>query len=281
MVLLAIYYDWTPLRRWIGRRVSAAWGTLNVTFDPANARQVRAARVLADVNWLDLLNFTPAATPRIRFERRRMQHRELVDRALVRSAALPAPREMKRPGRRIPAFAAPIAAVGVIAIVLGWWSMRVEWFPFTSMRMYADYNNSGVVEYYRVFQIDSAGVARPAHLEKMSRQAGVFHLTLWQAFANDRMQQRCVHLLQFCGREWNAKAPPSERVAAMEIRKYRWNFRRDRNDPNRGRVVDALAVSIAPAPSALKHTRGELVTLSDVATSNDLRLKNPPRCQLP
>jgi hypothetical protein len=149
--------------------------------------------------------------------------------------------------------------------------MSVEWFPFTSMRMYAEYNGSGVVEYYRVFQTDERGVTRPAYMEKLSRSAGVFHLTLWHAFRDPVMQQRCINLLHFAGHDWNTRAPAGQRVVALEIKKYRWDFMRDRDNRNRGHVINELRVPIRMDGTAGVPARSATASPSGAVAESDPR----------
>jgi hypothetical protein len=239
MVLLAIYYDWTKARQWVGRRVAAVFGTVRIMFDTANPKHARVVRVAKDIDLLELLVPVAATVDRMRWERQRPNVSRTTP---IVNPSSPPPRPA-RP-RHWPAFAAPLAIVVIHAAVLGWWAMSVEWFPFTSMRMYAEYNGTGVVEYYRVFQTDENGVTRPAYMEKLSRSAGVFHLTLWHAFRDPVMQQRCINLLHFAGHDWNTRAPAGQRVVALEIKKYRWDFMRDRDNPRRGQVINELRVPI-------------------------------------
>jgi hypothetical protein len=153
----------------------------------------------------------------------------------------------------------PLATAFILCLMLGCWSLRVEWYPFTSMQMFSSYTPHTVVSYYRTYATYEDGTPELVLFEDMGQGAPRYHPVLKQAFIDRQGKgaQACVDLMTRSANWWNANAAaPGRRVVRMETRHYQWDFDAERRVPDdqRGRVVDTIAVAVDPnAPAAAQQ----------------------------
>jgi predicted DCC family thiol-disulfide oxidoreductase YuxK len=144
----------------------------------------------------------------------------------------------------------PVAIALMIALLFGCWCMRVEYYPFTSMQMFATYTGTGVVTYYRARQTDEHGQVGQAFLDRMGFGASRYRPVMQNGFSDARGRQNCIDMLVRCGEFWNKRAPAGRRVTRLEVQKRDWDFINDRHNPDYGRVVDRIIVDFDPITGA-------------------------------
>ena len=279
MVLQLIFYDGTRIRRWIGERVRRRWGTLAVRLEERDPRSPRAAGLLRACDLFELLDVQLAPEP-FRATRQRdgrsftgasalatlatrvpilWPFAVLLRLPLIRSATLSILASIwRRYGRPLgvddgPAplpraarpFGWPIVVPALIVLLLGCCVYGVEQFPFTSMRMYARSNHSGVHTYTRMLMTTASGEVRPVYLNSFGGTVKRFNQPMSNAFrGGERARAQLAGLLKYWGAEWNRTAPPEARAVAIEVQKVRWDFVNDRHDPDYGSVADRLVVHL-------------------------------------
>jgi predicted DCC family thiol-disulfide oxidoreductase YuxK len=324
IVLQVIFYDWTKVRHWLGHRLNARRGSIDVLYDGRCALCQRSVRLLKGWDLLDRLNYLDFRTldlPAYDAARHvtldvaaldkamHVVHRGRVTsgfagcrtiagalpifwivvpllwlpgvshlgaaayRWLARNrmafhtcdasgaCALPShsaqtsatpqasmisveSRSAAEP-RTIPILRkllGPAVVTGIACFMLGAWSLRVEWYPFTSMQMFSRYENSGVINYYRAMATDSFGNRYEAPLQNMGRGVSRYGPILSGGFFNEAGRERCIEMLEFCGTIHN-ETHPNNPLVKLEVEKREWDFIHDRMSPTYGKVVDRLTVT--------------------------------------
>lgn len=140
----------------------------------------------------------------------------------------------------------PAVVACLIAFLLACWSVRLEYYPFTSMQMFSTYDDSGVVSYYRVEKVLENGIVNEAKLEHMGFGASRYRPILQNSFKKYG-RETCIDMLIRCGNFWNQRMPHGQRVVRLEVHKRDWNFVENRHDRDFGSVVDKIIVEFDPA----------------------------------
>ena len=281
MVLQLIFYDWTRIRRWVGERVRRRWGRLVVRLDARDPRSARAAELLRGCDLFELLEID--VTPQPFSVMRERDGRAFSGREALAALSLRVPllwplavllhlplfgsatfsivsTVWKRYGRkrgdvvraplaRAPRpFAWPIVVPILTVVLLGCCLFGVEQYPFTSMRMYARSNHSGVHTYTRILMTTASGEVRPVYLTSFGGTVKRFNQPMSDAFrGGPRARARAAALLQYWAAGWNRTADPASRAVAVEVQKVRWDFINDRHDPDYGDIADRLVVQLDPS----------------------------------
>lgn len=268
MWIQLVFWDWTPARRWISDKLNAKLGKLQVYYDPRSTAQARWARILPGLDLFDRLSLVESPDEMsMRVGRNGADDRTGASAAFAIAKVLPLgwlvlpvlviPAMASAIGRltslndsrgqqtekqisKIPAFSpwrrnlAACSVVGLICLILGGWTVRVESYPLTSWQMFSDYDDSGVVKYYRVFELDEAGNTSVADLKNMSLGDNRYRAMLKQSFVTRAGRDTAVRVLTYCAKYWNKKAPPGQRVDEFRIVCRQWDFKNNREDPNLG-----------------------------------------------
>ena len=141
----------------------------------------------------------------------------------------------------------PLAITALVCFFSVVWVRRVEWYPFSSVGMFSNYDPGGVVVYHKVFATDERGRRFETDLRTMGRNIGRYRPILSNAFRNAAGRDRCLELLASCGAYHNA-ASPRQRVVKFEVERRAWNFAHDRDDPAFGRVIDHIELHTLDTP---------------------------------
>jgi hypothetical protein len=157
---------------------------------------------------------------------------------LVRAPLVRAPRP----------FAWPIVVPVLTVVLLACCLFGVEQYPFTSMRMYARSNHSGVHTYTRMFMTTASGEVQQVYLNRFGGTVKRFNQPMSEAFrGGPRARAQATALLQHWTTQWNRNVEPESRAVAVEIQKIRWDFINNRDDPHYGDVADRLVVNVEPS----------------------------------
>ena len=214
MLLLWVFYDWSPLAR-LGRRLAGRSGAADGPEPVADAAPVAEAAPEEE---------EPRARP-----------------AAGRLAAA-------RPGAAHRRGAA--AALAIMLFLASWWVTKIEWYPLTAMQMFTAHGRgeAGVVSYVAAIAHYEDGSRGPAPFGEWigamppGRTRPVLRRTLQDPAGRAVGQQ----LLDAMIRAANA-AGAGPRVTSVELQRRRWNFRADPDDPGRGVLTHRY---VHPAPAA-------------------------------
>jgi hypothetical protein len=292
MLLQVIFYDWTRIRRAVGARLRRRYGGLVVRLEARDPRSARVAALLRACDLFELLDLVlaPHASFSVMRERdgRETTGRDalaavaarvpilwplagllrvpLVGPAVFGSVAPVANRSATRPVPSDPAppapsrgrrpFAWPVVIPALTLLILGCCLHGVEQFPFTSMRMYARSNHSGIYTYTRMFMTTGSGDVRPVYANDFGRTSKRYAAPMFDALSDSPgARRRAIAQLQQWGAAWNREAQPAARAVALEVQKVRWDFVNHRNDPAYGRVAERLVIPLDPSRHASPATR--------------------------
>lgn len=147
----------------------------------------------------------------------------------------------------------PLSAAFIICLMLGAWSVKVEYYPFTSMQMFSSYTPGSKVSYYRAYVTYEDGTTELARFENMGQGAPRYHPVLKFAFTDHTGtgigKRECIELMTRSANWWNTNAvPPGKRIVRFETNHYQWDFVADRDRKGDwNKKVDTLAIDIDPA----------------------------------
>ena len=151
----------------------------------------------------------------------------------------------------------PLSAAFILCLMLGCWSVKGEWYPFTSMQMFSTYTPHTKVSFFRAYATYEDGTTELARFERMGQGAPRYHPVLKFAFTDQTGtgigKRACVELMTRSANWWNANAAtPGKRIVRMETHHYQWDFVAERHVPRerRGTIVETLPAAIDPAVAA-------------------------------
>jgi hypothetical protein len=131
---------------------------------------------------------------------------------------------------------------GLLAVLslclVGWWSTKQEFYPFTGMQMFAGpVNESTRVNYQLIFARRASGEVFEARLDDaISALHDSRYREFISVFNSERRKNATRRLLDVVADEWNENAEPSQRVVEFEIQDRVWDFAAEPNDPEHGTI---------------------------------------------
>jgi hypothetical protein len=132
------------------------------------------------------------------------------------------------------------ACLGLAAFLLSWWMTHVEFYPFTSMRMFSEMNEpSGHVRYVKPLAIGEDGRVGPARFERWigamadTRYRRVILMPFDAAGRVDRANEFFAASMHVANRQ----ASPGDRVVGFELQLWEWDFAADASNPAHGDLV--------------------------------------------
>ena len=297
ILLQAIFYDFSGLRRSAGRWLQRRNGRAQVLYDGQCGLCGRTVRLLRGFDLLDRLEFIdfrairPDATSRTTAQEidlsRLEEEMAVVDRrgraywgfAAYRAIAWQVPafwlalpvlyvpgvrrladaryRHIAERRARICEIAAPsvgtppsadlvhargaAASLAVAAFLLSWWSTHVEFYPFTTMKMFSAMNPT-VISYVKPVAIYDDGWTAPARFERwIGAMADSRYREVILAPFQDRADlNRCNAFLDASMQAANRHASEHGRVVGIELQFWQWNFVNDPDNPNHGQVMNTF-----------------------------------------
>jgi hypothetical protein len=146
---------------------------------------------------------------------------------------------------------APLAVAALAAFMLTIWAHEVEFFPLTALQMYSQpvWRSHDPLITYRVLAVRESGEASRAAWDEVVgpyRRNARFRAFLWNYFDSPAQAERLRRFMTAAGDAWNRTAPAGRRVTRMEAQAWESMW----DDPRAGRLVDRLAVELAPAVAA-------------------------------
>jgi hypothetical protein len=131
------------------------------------------------------------------------------------------------------------------ALLIACWALRIEEFPFTAMQMYSQPNLTGVIDWLAVVGETASGERMRAPIERAipAFRDARYRRVIRQAFGPDAEKRALAEtFLAAFLRAHNAHAAPAERLVAVEAQRWRWDYRREPDDPAHGVLAERLTV---------------------------------------
>ncbi len=160
-------------------------------------------------------------------------------------AAAPAPangRVSQQPGYAVALRCG--ALLGVLALFLGAWSIRLERYPLTAMQMFSSYQGTGVITYARPYQVDNGGEVSIAPLRAMGVSSSGYRSQLRRGFAGDEERAALTDELRAIGQRYNKSLPVDERIQTLRVVLYEWDFVERRDEAAYGEAVARIDVPL-------------------------------------
>ncbi len=136
------------------------------------------------------------------------------------------------------------ALLGVTALFLGAWSIRLERYPLTAMQMFSDYQGTSVITYARPYKVDDAGDVSVAPLRAMGVSSSGYRSRLRRGFAGDEERAALTEELRTVGQRYNESLPVDERIWTLRVVLYEWDFVQRRDDAIYGEAVARIDVPL-------------------------------------
>lgn len=173
------------------------------------------------------------------------------DLILIQLIFLAPPRWFARAGAESAAAAWParwprpvLALLAALAVV---WVGRIEWYPLSGMPMYTRVDPTGVIRYPQILAVRADGATEVARPERViGAMADARYRQLLRASKSDENNEVAREFFATCGRLFNERRGPSERIVAFEVVWRRWDFARQPGDPARGKINKRLRYELAP-----------------------------------
>jgi predicted DCC family thiol-disulfide oxidoreductase YuxK len=137
-------------------------------------------------------------------------------------------------------FSYALLVSGVTVVAMFSWFYRVEFYPFTSWRLYSTSNTTGKVEYHKVLARYESGMISSARLgDGIGALAfsGRYSPFLEQCFGEPSDIDSCKKFLTAEASVYNEKARSGDKITHYEIQLWTWDFRANPLDPQHGNLV--------------------------------------------
>jgi predicted DCC family thiol-disulfide oxidoreductase YuxK len=144
-----------------------------------------------------------------------------------------------------------IYTVGMLAV----WLLHFEFYPFTAFPMFSERNTTGEFAYYKVLAHWDSGMTSRAYLEKaIGAMADTRYRDIIRTCFSSSKLHVCRKFLLVSGVAYNLRNPSQGKVTALEVQKWRWNFRLNPGDPNHGTLEDRVVQSMSDSPAIARST---------------------------
>lgn len=134
------------------------------------------------------------------------------------------------------------ACLAIAAFLLSWWITHIEFYPFTTMKMFAAMNEPlGRITYIKPVAIYDDGSAAPARFERWIGAMADGRYRRVVTFPFDDRQSAGV-TSQFLAASMQAanRRPDGKRIAQFELQLWEWDFAANPTDPGKGRMVKSF-----------------------------------------
>jgi predicted DCC family thiol-disulfide oxidoreductase YuxK len=133
------------------------------------------------------------------------------------------------------------ACLALAAFLLSWWITHIEFYPFTTLKMFAAMNApSGKVSYIKPLAIYEDGSVAPARFDRWigAMADGRYRRVITMPFDEGRNTGPTREFLDASMRAAN-RLSNGHRVVGFELQLWEWDFHADRENAEHGRLVDA------------------------------------------
>ncbi|MGE0639338.1 MAG: hypothetical protein AB7G12_06030 [Thermoanaerobaculia bacterium] len=155
-----------------------------------------------------------------------------------------------------PAFEATGGAVAIdwprrfrllVALFVTLWVVRLEEYPLTAMQMYSNPNLTGRVDWYAVRATYASGEEGKAPVEAAipALRDARYRRIVRHGF-RPATEPVAKEFLRAVGRAWNRTAAPGERITALRVERWSWDYAHQPDDPRHGSVAASYGVDLTP-----------------------------------
>jgi hypothetical protein len=147
---------------------------------------------------------------------------------------------------------AGLALASVALFLGGWWVGNKDYYPLTAMKMFAgNVSRSTRIEYQTIWAQTKSGDRFEARLEDA---IGVLHDTRYReliaVFGKRKgVRRKTAKLLDAVAAEWNQTRSASNAIVAFEIQNRNWDYAKNPDDLERGRVSGRYVHKVRPLPT--------------------------------
>jgi hypothetical protein len=134
------------------------------------------------------------------------------------------------------------ACLAIAAFLLSWWITHIEFYPFTTMKMFAAMNEPlGRITYIKPLAIYDDGRAAPARFERWIGAMADGRYRRVVTFPFDDRQNADV-TSQFLAASMQAanRLPEGRKVVQFELQLWEWDFAADPANPSKGRMLKSF-----------------------------------------
>ncbi len=287
ILLQAVFYDFAPLRRAVGRRLFVKAGPMQVLYDGDCGLCDRTVRILRGLDIFDQLRWVDFRKTVVEVDTSRLEHemativrgrahfgfwayRALSWRVPLLWPTLPflylpgVPAIGDRIYRRVasgrkgicrldpPAAASAVdlarvhtrgaaMSLAIAVFLLSWWVTHIEFYPFTTMKMFAAMNEPlGRITYVTPLAIRENGTVTPARFERWigAMKDARYRRIISMPFGDQTDATRTNEFLHASMRAANRSASMGDRVVGFELQLWEWDFVGDARNPAHGVLVD-------------------------------------------
>jgi predicted DCC family thiol-disulfide oxidoreductase YuxK len=286
ILLQAVFYDFTPVRRAIGRFGERRGGRLQVLYDGDCGLCQRSIRVLQGLDIFELLRWVDFRTTQVEADRSRLEHemaavtrgrtffgfsayramawripafwpilpllylpgvRLAGDHIYRRIAARrhgichvePASSALRDDVRRIHVRGATVS-LAVAAFLLSWWMTHIEFYPFTTMKMFAALNRPpGRISYVTPLAVHEDGSMTLARFEQWigAMADARYRRIISLPFSDQNSANRTNDFLEASMRAANRNARAGSRVIGFDLQLWEWDFVGDPANEQHGHLI--------------------------------------------
>ncbi|NEP17242.1 MAG: hypothetical protein F6J97_10080 [Leptolyngbya sp. SIO4C1] len=150
----------------------------------------------------------------------------------------------------------PILVSVLVASMSFIWVKHREYYPITTLQMFSGYNNSGVIGYNKLIAHYESGESAQIFPDEIiyapmnTRYRGTF-----RDCHSDQTAKltKCNKLLEALGTVHNQEAAPGERIEALEVQSWVWDYRNQPNDEDYGELDTSHTLKVLDAQSTANN----------------------------
>jgi hypothetical protein len=145
------------------------------------------------------------------------------------------------------------ACLAIAAFLLSWWITHIEFYPFTTMKMFAVLNEPlGTISYIKPIAIHEDGTAALARFDRWigAMADGRYRRVITFPFDDRQNADVTTEFLAASMREANRHAnsqSEGKRIVRFELQLWEWDFSADPANPSMGRMVKSFGYAPAEA----------------------------------
>ena len=133
------------------------------------------------------------------------------------------------------------ACLALAAFLLSWWFTHIEFYPLTTMKMFAAMNQPlGTINYITPLAVHEDGTVTPARFERWigAMADARYRRIISLPFSDRHSADRTNEFLEASLRAANRSAHDGGRIVGFELQLWEWDFVRDPENRQHGHLVD-------------------------------------------
>ena len=147
----------------------------------------------------------------------------------------------------------PLSGCAIVLVMLGVWSRQIEFYPLSSMNLYASFNGTSVIRHLRVYAHYDGGKPERVYLQDLVDllERTNYRQSIARGFlpADDPHGRMARMYVRACADAHN-RARPGRRIRSIEVQEWTWDYRKAPGDHDFGDVARRYVVPIPQTPAA-------------------------------